>query len=97
MDVRPFTRRPLDRLGVAIVANGFSAVHRDYLAAGGLGFLLGDGDLRYGPERIVEAYYTAFIGRGVYLSVDVQQVTNPGYNRDRGPVLVPAARLHIDF
>ena len=97
MDVLPLTRRPLDRLGIAIVANGLSAAHRDYLAAGGLGFLLGDGALRYGSERIAEVYYTAFIGRGIYVSVDVQQITNPGYNRDRGPVLVPATRLHIDF
>jgi high affinity Mn2+ porin len=97
VDVRPLTRRPVDRLGVAIVANGLSSVHRQYLAAGGLGFLLGDGALGYGSERIVEAYYTAFIARGVYLSIDLQEVMNPGYNRDRGPVLVPATRLHIDF
>ncbi len=97
MDVRPFTRRPLDRIGVAIVANALSASHRDYLAAGGVGFLLGDGALSYGHERIAEAYYTAFIGRGVFLSADVQEVDNPGYNRDRGPVLVTSTRLHIDF
>ena len=97
MDVRPFARRPLDRIGIAIVANGLSGGHRDYLAAGGLGFLLGDGALRYGPERIVEAYYTALIGRGVYVSIDLQSISNPGYNRDRGPVLVPATRVHIDF
>jgi hypothetical protein len=88
---------PLDRIGVAAVINGLSAAHRDYLAVGGMGFLIGDGALRYGHERIVETYYTAFIGRGVYLSVDLQSVTDPGYNRDRGPVLIPSARLHIDF
>jgi hypothetical protein len=97
IDVRPFTRRSLDRIGVAIVANALSPAHRDYLAAGGVGFLLGDGALSYGHERIAEAYYTAFIGRGVYLSADVQRVDNPGYNRDRGPVLVASTRMHIDF
>ncbi|HXA19341.1 MAG TPA: carbohydrate porin [Thermoanaerobaculia bacterium] len=96
-DLRPSTRRPLDKVGVALVANRISALHRAYLAAGGLGFLLGDGALRYGPERIVEVYYTAYIGRGVYLSADLQDIRDPGYNRDRGPVLVPAARLHVDF
>jgi high affinity Mn2+ porin len=96
-DLRPNNRRPLDKIGVALAANRISALHRAYLAVGGLGFLLGDGALRYGPERIVEVYYTAHIGRGVYLSLDLQDIHDPGYNRDRGPVLVPAARLHVDF
>jgi carbohydrate-selective porin OprB len=96
-DLKTGDRRPLDKIGVAVVANRISAVHRDYLATGGLGFLIGDGALRYGPERIVEAYYTAYAGRGVYLSLDVQDIHNPGYNRDRGPALIPAARLHVDF
>ncbi len=96
-DLRASKHRPFDKVGVALVANGISAAHRDYLAAGGFGFILGDGALRYGAERIVEAYYTAHIGRGVYLSLDLQDVHHPGYNRDRGPVLVPAARLHVDF
>jgi high affinity Mn2+ porin len=97
LDLRPFHRRPLDKIGIAAVENRLSNLHRDYLAAGGLGFLLGDGALRYGPEHIIEGYYTASLGRGVYLSVDVQAIRDPGYNRDRGPVLVPATRLHIDF
>ena len=96
-DFRPFPRRRLDKLGVAVVANRLSGPHRDYLAAGGLGFLLGDGALRYGPERIVEGYYTASFGRGIYLSLDIQAIRDPGYNRDRGPVVVPGTRLHVDF
>jgi len=35
--------------------------------------------------------------RGFFGAVDVQHVTNPGYNRDRGPVWVPSIRLHIDY
>ena len=50
-------RRAGDVLGLAVVGNGLSNDHRDYLAAGGYGFLIGDGRLRYGPEEIVEAYY----------------------------------------
>jgi high affinity Mn2+ porin len=58
---------------------------------------LGDGGLTYGRERIFEGYYTAHLWRGVFASADLQHITNPGYNRDRGPVLVPSLRLHVDF
>jgi high affinity Mn2+ porin len=64
---------------------------------GGLGFLLGDGRLNYGRENIVETYYTAHVWRGIYTSFDLQHINNPGYNRDRGPVLVPSLRLHLEF
>jgi hypothetical protein len=90
-------KRPFDKLGVAGVVNGLSGDHREYLALGGLGFLLGDGALNYGTERIFETYYTAHLWRGFFGAVDVQHVTNPGYNRDRGPVWVPSIRLHIDY
>jgi len=89
--------RSSDRVGVALASNGLSALHQDYLRLGGLGFLLGDGTLRYGRETIIEGYYTAHLWRGVSLSADAQQVWNPGYNRDRGPVLVGSARLHVEF
>ena len=90
-------RRSQDRVGVAVVSNGLSAPHRDYLALGGLGFLLGDGSLRYGREDIVETYYTAHLWRGVSASGGLQYIDHPGYNRDRGPVLVGMIRLHVDF
>lgn len=86
-----------DQFGLAAVTNGLSSGHRTYLALGGQGFLLGDGKLRYGREDIVEAYYTARACRGVFPSLDVQFVTNPGYNRDRGPVAVFSARLHVEL
>jgi len=90
-------RRPADRAGAAFVSNGLSAPHREYLGHGGLGFLLGDGALRYGRESIVETYYTARVSRGISASAGAQFIANPGYNRDRGPVLVQMARLHLDF
>jgi hypothetical protein len=90
-------RRSQDRVGVAVVSNGLSSPHRDYLALGGLGFLLGDGSLRYGREDIVETYYTAHLWRGVSASGGLQYIDHPGYNRDRGPVLVGMIRLHVDF
>jgi high affinity Mn2+ porin len=90
-------RRKQDKVGAALVSNGISADHRQYLALGGHGFLLGDGALNYGRERIFEAYYTLRIWRGVSASFDLQHIVNPGYNRDRGPLIVPAVRMHIDF
>jgi hypothetical protein len=89
-------RRKLDKLGVAFVSDAISGDHREYLALGGLGFLLGDGRLNYGRENIIESYYTAHVWHGVNASVDVQEVWNPGYNRDRGPVFVGSFRLHLE-
>ena len=90
-------KRSLDKVGLAFVSNGISKDHQEYLRLGGLGFLLGDGNLNYGRENIVEFYYTAHFWRGIFASFDLQHINNPGYNRDRGPVLVPALRLHIDL
>jgi len=53
--------------------------------------------LTYGRENIIESYYTARVIHGVYVSLDVQHISNPGYNRDRGPVFVPGLRLHLEF
>jgi high affinity Mn2+ porin len=86
-----------DRAGVAFVANGIVAAHQQYLALGGLGFLLGDGALTYGHEKILEGFYTAHLWRGLFVSFDLQHINNPGYNKDRGPVTVPGLRLHVDF
>ena len=90
-------RRKFDRAGIAFVSNGISRDHQQYLALGGYGFLLGDGRLNYGRETIEEAYYTVHLWRGFYPSAGVQHINNPGYNRDRGPVVVPAVRLHLEF
>jgi high affinity Mn2+ porin len=89
--------RKFDRAGVVFVSNGISRDHQEYLALGGSGFLLGDGRLNYGRENIVESYYTLHLWRGIYPSFGVQHINNPGYNRDRGPVVVPSLRLHLEF
>jgi hypothetical protein len=89
--------RKQDRAGVAFVTNAICKDHQNYLAAGGLGFLLGDGALNYGREDIIETYYTTHIWRGIYLAPGLQHINNPGYNRDRGPVLVPSFRAHVEF
>jgi carbohydrate-selective porin OprB len=90
-------RRRFDRAGVALVTNAICKDHQEYLANGGRGFLLGDGALRYGRENIVETYYTAQVWRGIYVAPGLQHIVNPGYNQDRGPVLIPSFRVHLEF
>jgi high affinity Mn2+ porin len=89
--------RKQDRAGIAFVTNAIKKDHQNYLAAGGLGFLLGDGRLNYGRENILETYYTAHVWRGIYVAPGLQHINDPGYNRDRGPVIVPAFRAHVEF
>ncbi len=89
--------RPGDTVGLAAYANGLSRPHRDYLAAGGLGFFLGDGRLNYGTERILESFYSLAVNKRLSLSVGYQNVRNPGYNRDRGPLDVFSLRLHAQI
>lgn len=93
----PEWHREMDRVGAAFVSNGISRDHQQYLRFGGVGFLLGDGGLNYGRENILETYYTAHLWRGFFASFDLQSVRNPGYNKDRGPVLLPGVRLHLDL
>jgi high affinity Mn2+ porin len=89
--------RAADRVGVAVLRHTINDAHRAYLAAGGTGFLLGDGALRYGPETFVESYYRAQVGPFLQLGPDVQYVRNPGYNRDRGPAWVTSVRANLRY
>jgi len=91
-------KRPDDELGLAFIGNGISASHRDYLADGGYGFLIGDGRLNYSPEMIAELYYkiNAF-QKKFWLTPDYQFILHPAYNADRGPVNVFSLRAHIEF
>ena len=90
-------RRAQDRIGVALGLDGLSAPHRAYLAAGGCGFMLCDGALDYGRERVIEAYYRLQLGRFLQISPDLQWIANPGYNRARGPARVAGLRLHLEL
>ena len=89
--------RPDDTFGVAGVINGLSGEARDYFAAGGIGILIGDGQLRYGPEKILEAYYSAQVVGTLKVALNFQHVTNPAYNRDRGSVSIVGVRAHVEF
>ncbi|HYA39883.1 MAG TPA: carbohydrate porin [Syntrophobacteraceae bacterium] len=90
-------KRPDDRLGVAWGVNGLSTPHKDYLAAGGIGMLLGDGALSYGCEQVMEVYYRFQITRWLAISPDFQLIQNPGYNSDRGPVEVYGVRVRVSY
>jgi high affinity Mn2+ porin len=100
-----------DRVGAAVAIEGLSDPHRDYLAVGGSGFLLGDGTLNYAPEEILEVYYRAellwpfnetsrVLGKyplKIQLTPDFQYIRNPAYNQDRGPVRFWALRFHLEL
>jgi high affinity Mn2+ porin len=91
-------RRPDDTVGVGFSLNGLSPQHRAYLAAGGLGGFLGDGQLNYAREQDYEAYYSALVYHGIHLTLDYQRIVNPGFNADRhGPVHLLSGRLHVEF
>lgn len=89
--------RPDDTVGLGAAANGLSPSHRAAFANGYYGLLIGDGQLRYGTERALESYYALNVTKFVTLTFDYQFITNPGYNRDRGPAHFFASRLHADF
>ena len=97
-------QRKDDRLGAALVSEGLSAPHREYLAAGGSGFLLGDGRLNYRREGILEIYYRAQLTDSiagapikVQVSPDFQFIRNPGFNADRGPAGFWGIRAHLEY
>jgi high affinity Mn2+ porin len=89
--------RPNDKIGLVVVSNAIKRDHQEYLKLGGLGFLLGDGNLNYAREDILETYYTAHNWRGLFTAFDIQLIAHPGYNQDRGPVAVFSVRTHVDF
>ena len=89
--------RPDDVVGIGGAINALSRDHRDFIAAGGLGVLIGDGQLNYRRERILESYYAFALNKQLTLTGDYQLITNPAYNADRGPVHVFSGRLHGEF
>ena len=90
-------RREGDSAGIAAVASGLSNPHRRYLAAGGTGFILGDGALDYRTEFVGEVYYRARLNQNFAVTGTWQPVINPGYNRARGPIQFFALRTHAAF
>jgi high affinity Mn2+ porin len=89
--------RPKDEVGLAFVCDGLSHQHAEYLADGGLDFQLGDGKLNYGYEMVLETYYNCRVRKGIFVTLDLQGIDNPGYNRDRGPVGFMGLRVHVEY
>jgi len=89
--------RPDDKIGIAGAFNGISKDHRDYLAVGGLGILIGDGRINYRGEKILETYYALSLMKDVVFTFDYQFMVNPAHNADRGPVSIFSGRLHGEF
>jgi high affinity Mn2+ porin len=86
-----------DVIGIGGAINALSRDHRDFIAAGGLGPLIGDGMLNYRRERVLETYYALALNKAFTLTADYQLITNPAYNADRGPVHIFSGRFHGEF
>jgi high affinity Mn2+ porin len=89
--------RPEDTIGIAGAINSISPSFRNFVAAGGTGVLIGDGQLNYRKEDILETYYSIKIYKETRLTLDYQFIANPAYNADRGPVSVFSGRFHSEF
>jgi high affinity Mn2+ porin len=90
--------RPADTVGLATVVDDISRRYKNFLAAGGLGILVGDGALpSSGPEQVVESYYSYAVTGYAHVTADYQFVNNPAYDRARGPVSILGARLHVQY
>jgi high affinity Mn2+ porin len=90
--------RPDDTVGIAGIVNSISGVHQAFLDAGGLGILIGDGQLpNPGLEKIFETYYSYALSPEMRVSFDYQFIANPAYNRDRSPVNTFAGRFRFEL
>jgi len=93
-----YWNQPTHTLGTAFAINGLSPEAQAYFAAGGIGILVGDGQLpHYAREQILETYYTVNLNKALTVTGDYQYIRNPAYNVDRGPVSIWGLRLHAEF
>ena len=83
--------------GIGYAVNWISSVHAKYLSMGGVDGFVGDGYLKRGAESVFEVFYSVNVVDPVWLSVDYQHLTNPGFNADRGPVEIFGGRAHAEF
>jgi high affinity Mn2+ porin len=91
-------KRKDDVIGIAGIIDGLSAAHRDFLAAGGLGPLVGDGKLpHYSLEKVMETYYDVQVSKNFHFALDYQFIADPAYNSDRGPINIFSARFHFQL
>jgi high affinity Mn2+ porin len=67
--------------------------HRDFLGAGATGLRIGDEQLSYRPEWILETYYSIGLWAGTTMTAEYQFIVSPAYNADRGPVSIFSGRF----
>jgi hypothetical protein len=89
--------RPLDSVGVGYAENRLSGSHAAYLGLGGIDGFIGDGRIRYRPERTFESFYRINLNRYCWFTFDFQRIVNPAYNADRGPVALYGVRVHAEL
>lgn len=89
--------RAADTIGLGVASSWLAKSHADYLAAGGAGFMIGDGALNYAPEEVLDAYYLWRVREDLGVTPDLQFVEHPGFNADRGPAWIVSARLHYEI
>ena len=90
--------RPHDTVGFAQVFNGLSIQAQHFFAAGGLGLLIGDGQLlHYEMEKVTELYYSMQVVNHLLVTADYQFIDSPAYNPDRGPISILGLRVHAEF
>ena len=89
--------RPDDTWAVGGAINALSKDHRDFIAAGGMGILIGDGQLNYRTEQVLETYYAYAINKSHIVTFDYQLMANPAYNADRGPISFFSLRYHAEW
>jgi hypothetical protein len=89
--------RPADYTGVAMNFGWISEPHARYLALGGIDGFIGDGFITPGIERVVDVFYSVNVRKSFWISGDYQHITDPAFNKDRGPVNVFSVRIHGEF
>jgi high affinity Mn2+ porin len=90
--------RPDDTVALGGAINRISHQGKLYFAAGGLGGIIGDGQLpRAGPEQILETYYRVAVTSFAQFAFDYQFIKNPAYAVERGPVSIFTLQLHLQY
>lgn len=91
-------KRPQDSVGLGFARNWASSAHVAYLQMGGIDGFIGDGQIRYKPESMAEAYYNINVTKSSWVTLDAQRVVNPAFNADRrGPVSMYGVRYHLEW
>ena len=89
--------RPRDVAGIGGNLGWISAVHAQYLRMGGIDAFIGDGNITPAAEKSLDLFYSAYLGKSLWLTGDYQYIVNPAFNAVRGPVNIFSVRIHGEF